>query len=253
MDKKENSGEYYTVDIQHIFKTLWHRAWIIVIAGLLAAGMGFAYSAFIIKPLYSSSVMLYVNNAALSIGGSFSISSSEITAAQELVKTYGEILDNRTTYEEVIRQTGVPYNWEQLSKMVKSSASNGTEVMRVTVTGHNPDEAAKIANCIAEVLTVRINKVIDGATMEVVDSAVPRYQKISPSIAKYTAIGLIIGALLASTALAVAAVRDDTIHSEDYVMQNYDYPILAKIPNLLYTSTKQYNYYYQKKNDGEKG
>jgi hypothetical protein len=41
---------------------------------------------------------------------------------------------------------------------------------------------------------------------------------------------------------------DDTIHDEDYVLQNYDCPILAKVPNLLNSGSKHYGYYYQAKN-----
>jgi hypothetical protein len=41
---------------------------------------------------------------------------------------------------------------------------------------------------------------------------------------------------------------DDTIHDEDYVLQNYNSPILAKIPNLINSGGKRYGYYYQAKN-----
>jgi hypothetical protein len=40
---------------------------------------------------------------------------------------------------------------------------------------------------------------------------------------------------------------DDTIHDEEYVLRTYDYPILAKIPNLVNDSAKRYGYYYQSK------
>lgn len=247
-EKNNNSKEYYTVDVVHILKTLWHRAWIIALSGFLAAVLGFSWAAFMIKPSYSSSIMLYVNNSSFALGGtSFSISSSEITAAQSLVKTYGEILNNRTTLERIIKDAGVSYTYRQLSGMISSSSSNGTEIMRVTVTSHDPYEAARIANCIAEYLPVRISQIIDGASMEVVDNAIPNLEKIGPSISKYTLIGLLLGAFGAAAVLVVVAVRDDTVHDEEYVLRTYDYPILAKVPNLLSTGTKHYAYYSQKK------
>jgi len=245
MEKQErNQGEYYSIDMLHILKSLWRRAWLIALVGLLAAAIGFSIAAFAIAPTYSSSIMLYVNNSSFSLGNtSFSISSSEITAAQSLVKTYGEILNNRTTLERVIERAGISYTYKQLSKMISAAPSNETEIMRVTVKAGDPYEAAKIANCIAEVLPIRISEIIDGASMEVVDSAIPILEKVAPSITNYTAVGMILGILLAAIILVIAAVMDDTIHDEDYVLQNYDYPILAKVPNLLTTSTKQYAYY----------
>ena len=123
MEKQEKtSGEFYTIDLLHIIKFLWRRAWLIVLAGILAAAIGFSISAFIIAPTYSSSVKLYVNNSSFALGNtSFSISSSEITAAQSLVKTYGEILNSRSTLERVIEKTGVNYTWQELSEMIVSA------------------------------------------------------------------------------------------------------------------------------------
>jgi len=249
MENKTTTKEYYTIDLIHIIKTLWQRAWLIALTGFIAAAIGFGFSSFAIQPTYSSSIMLYVNNNSFSLGSSsFSISASEINAAQSLVKTYGEILNNRTTLERVIDKANVPYSYAELKGMITSAPSNDTEIMRVTVTTTDPYEAAKIANCIAEVLPVRIAEIIDGASMEVVDSAIPNVNKVAPSITKYTAVGLILGVLIAVGGLAIVAIMDDTIHDEEYVIQNYDCPILAKVPNLLNSgSRRRYGYYYQSK------
>ena len=247
MERNEqfNNAEYYTIDLMHIAKALIHRSWVMVLVGVLTAVLGFSIAAFAIAPKYSSSVMLYVNNSSFSLGNtSFSISSSEITAAQSLVKTYGEILNNRTTLERVIEKAEVSYTYKELSKCITAVPSNDTEIMKVTVTTKDPFEAARIANCIAEVLLVRISEIIDGASMEVVDSAVANLEKVAPSITRYTATGLLIGILLSALALVIIAMMDDTVHDEEYVLRTYDYPILAKVPNLLGHSSKEYKYRY---------
>lgn len=248
MEKQENNKEYYTVDVLHVVRSLWKRAWLIALCGLLAAAIGFAIAAFAIAPTYSSSVKLYVNNSSISLGNTnFSISASELTAAQSLVKTYGDILESRSTLERVIDKADVDYTWKQLSGMITYAPSNDTEIMRVTVTCKDPYEASKIANTIAVVLPVRISEIIDGASMEVVDSAIPDLDKVAPSITQYTAICLVIGVLISSMVLVIVALMDDTIHDEDYVLRNYDYPILGKVPNLLNTGNKAYAYYSQKR------
>ena len=250
MDNK--ATEYYTIDVLHILKTLWQKVWIIIISGIIAASAAFAYSSFVIAPTYSASVMLYVNNNAISLGNtSFEISASQLSAAQSLVKTYSEILNNRTTLDRVIEKAKVPYTYSQLSGKIKAAPSNDTEIMKVTVTTTDPYEAAKIANCIAEVLPVRIAEIIDGASMEVVDSAVPNTNKVAPSITKYTAVGLILGVLISVAIIAVMAILDDTIHDDEYVLRTYNCPVLAKIPDLMNTGTKSYSYYYQHKDDNK--
>lgn len=241
-----NNKEFYTIDLLHVFSFVWQRIWIVILSGILAAVIGFCYSSFFIPPQYASSVMLYVNNRSVSIGSaSFSISSSEITAAQSLVKTYSELLKNRTTLEAVIEKSGVDYNYEQLNEMVTASSVNETEILRVVVTCDDPYDAAKIANCIAKVLPIRISEIIEGSSMEVVDSAVVDLDKVSPSITKYTAVGMILGVLISLIVLIVIAMLDDTIHDEDYILQNYKYPILAKVPDLTESGSKSYAYYSQ--------
>lgn len=230
----KNSGEFYTIDLMHIAKILWKRVWIIIVSALLCATIGFSVAAFAIAPKYSSSVMLYVNNSSLSLGNtSLSISPSELTAAQSLAKTYIVILKNRTSLNQVIEKSGVSYTYEELDGMITASTVNETEVLQITVTSTDPYEAAKIVNCIAEVLPQRISEIIEGSSMEVVDAGVAQNNKVSPSITKYTAIGFILGAVISVFALVVLAMLDDTVHDEDYVLKNYKYPILAKVPYLL--------------------
>lgn len=247
-NQEKNNKEYYTIDFLHIVKSLWRRAWLIALCGLLAAGIGFSISAFGITPTYSSYVKLYVNNSSISLGNTnFSISASELTAAQSLVRTYGDILASRSTLERVIEKAEVDYTWKELLTMITYAPSNHTEIMRVTVTCEDPYKASKIANTIAEVLPVRISEIIDGASMEVVDSAIPDIEKVAPSITTYAAIGFILGILISGIVLIVLALLDDTIHDEEYVLKTYDYPILGKVPDLLDTGNKSYGYYSQKR------
>lgn len=244
MEKQEkNIREYYSIDVIHILKSLWRRVWVIAICGLLAAAIGFSYSAFVLKPTYSSSIKLYVNNSSFSLGNAnFSITSSELTAAQSLVKTYGEILSSRSTLERVAEKSELDYTWKHIAGMIKFAPAGETEIMKVTVTCKDPYEACRIANTIAEVLPVRISEIIDGASMEVVDSAIPELNKVAPSITNYTAIGLILGVVLSAGVLVVLALMDGTIHDEEYVLRTYEYPILGKVPNLLGSGNKSYKY-----------
>lgn len=255
-NKDKKSNEYYSIDLLHIIRYLWQRAWLIALCVILVGGLGFSYAKFGIDPTYSSGVKLYVNNSSFSVGNTnFSITSSQLTAAQSLVRTYGQILDSRSTLERVADKAGVKYSWQQLSSMIAYAPSNDTEIMRVTVTCKDPYEASKIANAIAEVLPIRIAEIIDGASMEVVDSAVPNTNKVAPSITKYTAVGIILGFIGIAGVLVVFAMLDDRIHDEEYILRTYDYPILGKIPNLTSTGAKSYSYYSSKhqKSTDQKG
>ncbi|MBQ8783610.1 MAG: hypothetical protein IJZ57_07555 [Clostridia bacterium] len=242
-----NSKEYFVIDLAHVLKTIWNRIWVVIIVSILGAAIGFSVASFAIAPTYSSSIMLYVNNSSFTVGDlGFSISSSEISAAQSLVKTYSVLLKNRTTLERVIDETKVDHTWKDLYYMIEAASVNETEIMRVTVTCEDPYEAEKIANGIAKVLPQRISEVVEGSSMEVVDSAVAVTNKVAPSISGFTAVGFVLGAVLALVALVIVALLDNTVHDEEYILNNYDYPVLAKIPDLLETQNKKYGYYYNR-------
>ena len=190
----KNREDAFVIDISHIAKSVWQRAWIVAVAAVVVAALAFSYAAFFITPTYSSSIMLYINNSSISVGDmNFSISSSEISAAQSLVKTYTVILKNRTTLEEVAKEAGLSYSWKQLYDMIDAAPVQDTEIMGVTVTCADPYEAEKIANSISRVLPRRVSSIVEGSSMEVVDEAVVNTQKVAPSISKYTATGLVLG------------------------------------------------------------
>lgn len=251
-----NNEPLFTIDVFQIIKALWKRAWLLVLCGLVAGAAGFLYASYSIAPTYSSSVKLYVNVQSVSIAGTkFDVSTGNLSTARTLVSTYGEILNSRSTLERVIEKAGLNYSWQHLSGMISYGPSNNTEIMRVTVVAGDPYEASNIANTIAEVLPARTAEIIDGTSMAVVDSAVPNLGKLGPNITRYTAIGFFFGALACAAIIAVFVILDDTIHDEDYILQNYKYPVLGKIPDLLNAGSSKsynYNYYYRKKHKADK-
>ena len=244
METKKNKAFEYEIDIVHILKTLWRKMWIVILCAILAAAIGFSYAAFFITPKYSSSAEMYVNNKSISLGGvTGSLSVSEITAAQNLVKTYIVILKTRTTLEQVVEKidgkTSRSYTWSQLMGMISAGSVENTEIFKVTVTSENPNDAAIIVNTIAEVLPERVADIIQGSSMKIVDSGMVNTSKVSPSVKNYTMTGFFIGIVLACLAIAIYALFDDTIRDDDYVVQRYDYPILARIPDLDGTSNSK--------------
>ena len=177
MEKKEQTG----IDLLRLLNAYWHRLWMIVIAAIVCGGLGFSYAAFILEPTYKAEALMYVNNSSISVGStSFSISPSELSAAQSLVDTYVVILKTRTTLEKVIEKADLKYTYEQLSKMISSGSISNTEVFNIDVTSNDPAEAELIANTIAKVLPERISGIVDGSSVRIVDYAVKPSAKAGP-------------------------------------------------------------------------
>lgn len=232
------------VDMLELLQALWRKAWVIALVTVILGSTVFACTAVFIRPKYRAEALMYVNSSNISVGGAkVSISQSELTAAQTLVDTYIVILNTRTTLEDVIEQTGVSYDYDELKEMITAESVNGTEVFSIQVVSKSPAEAEKLANAIAQILPEKIASIVEGSSARIVDHAVVPAKKDSPSLVKNTAIGMILGFVLACGVVVVQDLLDDQIHDADYLTQTYDIPVLAVIPDLL--STKSTNEYYK--------
>ena len=232
MRKKPENEKELVIDVKQLISTLIKFAWLIVIVALVVGALTFVYNSKYVEPKYSSSVMLYVNNTNTLAGGSIQISAADLSAAQSLVDTYIGILNTRTTMEEVAERAHVDYTAAQLRGMVSAKKLDGTEIFTVTVTTGDAEEAKVIANSIAAVLPGRVEDIIAGSSMRVVDDAVVNETKVSPNITKNTLTAAVLAALATALIIAVLSIFDDTIRDEDHLTEYYSHPILSRIPDL---------------------
>lgn len=241
---ENRNGEEMEIDLLKLAMALWRKAWAILLAAVIFGGAALAYTAIFVTPLYKAEALMYVNSSDISLAGAkLSISQSELTAAQSLIKTYSVILNTRTTLSDVITQSGVDYTYEQLKAMISAESVNSTEIFSIQVTSPDPQEAELLANTIVQVLPEKIAAIVEGSSARIVDYAVVPSQKASPSLKKNTAIGAMLGFVLACGVIVVMELMDDKIHDSDYLIQTYNIPVLAVIPDLL--STKSTNSYYR--------
>jgi len=247
-NEHEDSGTL-EINLMQLVKALWKKAWLIVLACIVTGTMALGYTKIFVKPQYSSSVMLYVNNKSNNSANDNSINASFLAVVQKLVETYIVILRNRTTMNQIAEKTELEISGSELLDMISASVISDTEVFRVTVTTDDPYKAALIADCVADVLPARVFEIIDGSSMRVVDRPIVNTDPVSPSIMKNTIIGIFIGFVLACGIIFVLMLLDDVIHNEDYIVQTYNLPILAKVPDLMRTGDSgKYGYrsHYEK-------
>ena len=233
------------IDLLHLIKVLWQKVWIIGIATILLGVIAFSYAFLFVTPQYQAKALMYVNNSSFTVGStSFSISSSELTAAKSLLDTYVIILKSRTTMEKVLEETGLDYTYEQISDMVSASSVNSTEVFQIVATSSDPAEAELIVDTIVKILPDRIADIVDGSSVRLVDHAVLPTQRSSPSYTKYAMIGLVLGFVLSCGVIIVIDLMDTTIRDEEYLTQRYNLPVLAVVPDAYETRKGSYSYYY---------
>ena len=230
-----DNHEEFEIDPLRLLRALWKKVFLISLVTGLAAVLFLVASVLFLTPQYKAKALMYVNSSDISLDNTkVSISQSELSAAKTLVDTYIVIMNSRTTLDEVIKQSGVSYTYEELirSNMLSASAVNNTEVFAIEVSSPDPSEAALLANTIAEVLPDKIASIVEGTSVRVVDRAVAPTAPDSPNLMKNTVIGGILGFVLACAVVVVLEWMDDLIRDPDYLLQTYALPVLAVIPDL---------------------
>lgn len=232
------------IDLLKLIKALWRKAWLLILSAILCGGLALGFTYFYIEPLYQSSAQMYVNNSSLSLdSAALSITSGDISASKSLVATYIVILKSRQVLEEIISKAELDLTYEQLRAMITAASVNSTEVFEVVVTDTDPYRAEKIANTIAGVLPEKINSIVEGSSVRIVDYAVIPSAKSSPSLMKNGLTGALIGFILCAIVIIVLVLRDTTIRDYDYLSTNYgEIPLLAIVPDMD-SKTINNNYY----------
>ena len=241
MNEKESE---VVIDIFELLGVFVKRIWLPIITTVAGALLSLVITLLFITPLYKSSALLYVNNSDFSLG-SVSISTADLSAAKSLVSTYAVILKSRTVINEVTELSGVNYTYDEMVDMVEAKSVDNTEVFSITVTSPDPKEAEMLANLYAKVLPEKISEIVNGSDAKIVDYAVVAAKRSSPSYMMNTAIGAFIGFAIAAGIIVISYLRDDIIHSEEYLTKTYpNVPLLTVIPDLFNTKNNGYGYYH---------
>ena len=248
------------IDLLKLLQALWKKAWIIVAAAVAGGILFLLYTYFMVTPQYKTSALLYVNNSSVNIGNTkVNITSSDIYASNSLVETFSVILKSRNTLEDAISEGQLNYTYEQLVNKVSGSSEGETAVFKITTVDSDPATAAHITNTIVEVITEKISDIVEGSSVKVVDYAVPPTKAFSPSYLKNTAIGMLLGFVIACGIIILRSLMDSTIREEDFLLDKYkDIPVLASVPDLAadahggYGYSRGYSQAYAKSHDKAK-
>ena len=154
--ENKNEIEFDLLELTHI---LLGRFWIILLVGIVTAGIGFAVSAYVLAPFFESTTKIYILNKT----DNTSVTYTDVQIGTQLTKDYAELINSRYVIEKVIEQLSLEgIEYEELMKKVSVDAPADTRIVSITVEHTNPETAMNIANCIRKVAEEHIQNVIFG-------------------------------------------------------------------------------------------
>ena len=214
-------------------ETFWYvlrRRIVLIIAAALVLGLGAGLlTKLLVKPDYVASVKFYVNPPS----NQKQMTVSDLNVAKSLVDTYIEIIKSDTFLEEIASVSGVEYDPSDMRRRMSASSVSGTEIFRVTVSDKDYKTAYILASSIAEKGPTEIERVVVGGKVSVVDKPKMPTEPNSTGAARNAVIGGIAGAIAIFVVFLIREVLDVTIYAEEDITDNFEYPIIGTIPNIV--------------------
>ena len=213
------------------------------------------YTVKFITPLYQASVSVYVNNSSGNQSVDY-VTSSNLDASQKLVNTYINIAKSDRVLDLVAEKLNGDYTVKKLREMLSAAQVDKTEIFRIYITSPNAEEAARVANVMAEVAPKEISALVDGSSARIIDYAKVPEQRYSPSYSKNTLLGALIGCALAVAYLTAMHLLDVRIRDDEDLTALFDLPVLGQIPDvdtIRDIDKKKYGYETEERSAGKGG
>ena len=218
------------MDLPAVFRLLLRKAWLIVIIALLGAVISVGYTYRFVPPSYEASVSLYISNTVEGTE-SVSVTTGDLAASMVLVETCGTIIKDEDTLELAAQLSGLDYTPEQLQEMLQVIVVENTKILYVIATAENPQEAALIADSIAEITPGLMKTIEPASSVRIMNQAKVPDKKSAPSYSKAALTGFIAGALIAVILLIAAAILNTGVKSAGQ-LEALGLSVLAVLPEL---------------------
>jgi capsular exopolysaccharide synthesis family protein len=237
--------------------------WRVVLSCLLLGLLGAALALTVIPRQYSASVTLYVSLQGRATSSDEAYQASQL--AKERASSYAPLMTDARITQAVVDQLKLPITAEQLAKRLTVTVAPETVVLTESVTDTSPDQAAAIANAVAEQF-VGLTQALEqqqpigpapapapepvpatrgapapapeaapapaGAQIgtQIIRLATPSAVPVSPNRPFVVALGAALGLLIGIGAAFAQHVRDTSIRDRTRLQALTGVPLLAEIP-----------------------
>lgn len=213
------------IDIKELLFVIRKKLWIIIVAGLVCAAVVGICTVTLIKPLYTSSTMLYILNKSTSL-----TSLADLQLGTQLTKDYKVMVISRPVTSQVIKNLDLNLEHEKLIKKVKVDNPADTRILTIAVEDTDPYMAKAIADEFARIASQRMAEIMDTVPPNIVEEGYLPTRKTSPSIIKNTLIGGLAGIFAACAVILILFVMNDSIKTPEDVEKYLGLNTLGMIP-----------------------
>ena len=147
--------------LKDILRTVWKRAWVVVLTTLVLVGVAVGFGLFQESAYEASAKMLVAQTEDPDRTSSLG---SDIQGLQQATQTVAVAISSQPVMEDVARQLDPEIAPEALASNTSVKQVQATQFVEVTYSGPEPERAQKVANAIGDVAAKRISESGAGAS-----------------------------------------------------------------------------------------
>ena len=225
MDKQYEIDNEIEIDLKSLLLELLASWKIIFLAGVIAGGLAYAYSSFLVVPQYESTSELYVLSKSTSI-----TSLADIQMGSSLTNDYIVIVKGRPVLDQVIANLQLNETYKSLYGKISLENPSNSRVLKITVTDADPNIAKAIADEVAEVASAYIAEKMEQDPPNIIQKGYADGQPVSPNVIKNTVLGAMAGFVLSMEIIVLANLFNDTIATPEDVEKKIGLNVLGTLP-----------------------
>lgn len=212
----QRTPQQESVDLMEIAFVLLQRLWLIILCAAIGAASFFSYTYLRVAPTYTTTAKMYVVSAS----NNSVVNLSDLQLGTNLKADYQQLLKSRPLLEDVIASLNLPVSADDLSKMISIGNPADTRILTVTVTSTSPQQAADIANELANQAKVFLPAVMKMEEPSIYEYALVPTFKSGPDYTRSTLMGALVGGALSAGIVILIHMMNDTLVTPDDV-RNY--------------------------------
>ena len=221
------------IDLKQLFYEFKNKILVILLAGVLCAGIAGVFSKVVLQPVYTSTSVLYVLTKETTL-----TSLADLQIGSQLTQDYKELIMSRSVMEQVIDNLGLDLDYTQLKSKIRIDNPTDTRILKISVNDHDPVLAKTITDEVASCSSDFIADIMEMDPPKIFETGeVPIYMT-SPHVGRNTVLGAALGMLAVMGLITLHVVMNDSVNTEDDVLKYLGLPVLAVIPEVASSKKK---------------
>ena len=220
------------INLKDLFSYFFSKSFIVIITLAVAILVSTIYGEFIKVPMYRSYTTIVLTRSGDTDKNDSSITQNDILLNQKLVATYREIIKSRRVLGQVIENLELDMEVSELSQNISVTNEEDTELIKISVSSVNKEDAKNIANEIAKVFSNEIVDIYNIKNVSIIDTAIEAKTPYNINFVKETVIAALLGVVLGVAIIFVMFYFDTTIKNPEEIQTKIGLPLLGVVPKV---------------------